>query len=64
MVRPARFFGVNPDWKEQTLKAETADQRFIVTGKSVSKDVTQLSVVIVKAAPGSHVLQINQLEPR
>lgn len=64
MVRPARFFGVNPDWKEQTLKAETTDQRFIVTGKSVSKDVTQLSVVIVKAAPGSHILQINQLEPR
>lgn len=64
MVRPARFFGVNPDWKEQTLKAETADQRFIVTGKSVSKEVTQLSVVIVHAAPGSHILQINQLEPR
>jgi hypothetical protein len=64
MVRPARFFGVNPDWKVQTLKAETADQRFIVSGKSVSKDVTQLSVVIVKATPGSHVLQINQLEPR
>lgn len=64
MVRPARFFGVHPDWVEQTLKAETADQRFIVSGKTSSKEVTQLSVVIVKAAPGTHILQINQLEPR
>ena len=64
MVRPARFFGVHPDWAEQTLKAETSDQRFIVSGKTSSKEVTQLSVVIVKAAPGTHILQINQLEPR
>ena len=64
MVRPARFFGVHPDWAEQTLKAETADQRFIVSGKTSSKEVTQLSVVIVKAEPGTHILQINQLEPR
>lgn len=63
-VRPARFFGVHLECIEETLKAETADQRFIVKGTAKSKEVTELSVVIVKAKPGTHILQINQLEPR
>jgi len=62
-VLPARFFGVHVECKKQTLEATTSDQRFIVSGSAISADVTDLSLFL-EASEGTHVLQINQLEPR
>lgn len=62
-VMPARSYGVGIKCEEQPFEASGGDQRFVISGKALSAEVRDLAL-FVKAAAGTSILQIAQLEPR